>query len=64
MFTTYAQRAARATGCVAKIVNELTTVGLVLCILINLGARFFFKRRADKHEKKYHADIPSKPEAA
>ncbi len=51
-----------ATGCIAMLVFHLSTVGLVLCIFINLGARFFFKRRADKHEKKYHADSSEKAE--
>jgi len=44
-----------ATGCVARIVFHLSTIGLLLCILLNLGARAFFRRRADAHEKRYHA---------
>jgi phosphate/sulfate permease len=43
-----------ATGCVASLVFHLSTVGLILCIALNLGVRFYFKRRADVHERKYH----------
>ncbi len=43
-----------ATGCVATLVYRLSTVGLVVCIVLNLAVRFVFKRRADAHEKKYH----------
>lgn len=50
-----------ATGCVALLVYHLSTTGLFACIALNLGARFFFKRRADAHEQKYHgpADPPT-----
>ena len=43
-----------ATGCVATIVFRLSTGGLVVAIALNLGVRFFLKRRADVHEGKHH----------
>ena len=43
-----------ATGCVALLVFNLSVVGLVLCIVLNLVVRWFFRRRADAHEQKYH----------
>ena len=43
-----------ATGCVARVVCHLETVGLVVCLLLNLGVRFFFRRRADAHEQQYN----------
>ncbi len=46
-----------ATGCVALIVYHLSTLGLVICIGLNLTARTFFRRRADAHEKKYHQEV-------
>ncbi|NQT37147.1 MAG: inorganic phosphate transporter [Planctomycetes bacterium] len=46
-----------ATGCVAQLIYRLSTLGLILCILLNLGVRMFFKRRADAHEKKYHKSV-------
>lgn len=45
-----------ATGLVANIVYHLTTVGLVICIVLNFGVRFYMKGRADKHEKRHHGD--------
>ena len=46
-----------ATGCIATIAYRLEIYGLVLCIMLNLGARLFFRHRANLHEKKYHGDI-------
>ena len=46
-----------ATGMVATIVYRLTTVGMVLCLCMSIGVRYYFKRRADRHEKKHHIDI-------
>ncbi len=46
-----------ATGCVAKLVYGLGVGGLVLCIGLNLGARFFFRHRANVHEQKYHTSL-------
>jgi hypothetical protein len=46
-----------APGCVAQIVYQLSTVGLLIAIALNLCVRFYFKRRADSHEKKYHIDV-------
>ena len=43
-----------ATGCVARIVYHLSTVGLFVCIALNLGARVYLKRRADRHEQLHH----------
>ena len=45
-----------ATGCVATIVYQLATWGLLVCILLNLGARMFFRHRANLHEQKYHTN--------
>ncbi len=45
-----------ATGCVATIVYRLEIWGLAICICLNLGARMFFRARANAHEKKYHPD--------
>jgi hypothetical protein len=45
-----------ATGCVAVLVYKLTTAGLVICLVLNLGVRFFFRRRADAHEKRFHKE--------
>ena len=45
-----------ATGCVARIVFHLSTVGLIICILLNLFIRLLLKRRADKHEQQHHLD--------
>ncbi len=42
------------TGLVAQLVYQLTTVGLALCIFLNIAARFGLKKRADAHEQKYH----------
>ena len=49
-----------ATGLIATLVYRLSLtrfsiMGLVLCIFLNLGVRFFFKRFADAHEKKHHS---------
>jgi hypothetical protein len=43
-----------ATGCVATIVYNFSTPGLVICIVLNVCVRWLFKRRADLHEQKYH----------
>ncbi len=43
-----------ATGITARIVYHLSTIGLVVCILLNFGIRFLLKRRADRHEDDYH----------
>lgn len=45
------------TGCIATLAYRLEIYGLLLCIMLNLGARFFFRQRANAHEKKYHANI-------
>lgn len=45
-----------AAGCVALIVYHLSVAGLAVCIALNLGTRRFFRKRADAHERKYHAD--------
>ena len=50
-----------ATGCVAQLVYHLSSVGLVICIALNLAARLLFKRRADAHEKKYHLSAGKEP---
>lgn len=44
-----------ATGCVATLVYQLSAIGLFVCIGLNLYVRLLFKRRADAHERKYHA---------
>ena len=44
-----------ATGFVANVIFHLSTIGLIVCILLNLGIRMIFKRRSDLHEKKHHA---------
>ncbi len=36
------------------LVFHLEVGGLVLCIALNVAARFVFRWRADAHEKKYH----------
>ena len=46
-----------ATGLVALIVYHLSIAGLVLCLCLNLVTRWYFRKRADAHEKKYHQDI-------
>jgi phosphate/sulfate permease len=43
-----------ATGCVAVTVYNLGMGGLALCLVLNFGVRYVFRRRADAHEKKYH----------
>jgi len=52
-----------ATGCVATLVYRLSTVGLVVCIVLNLVVRFVFKRRADAHERKYHTSASQNQES-
>jgi phosphate/sulfate permease len=49
-----------ATGFVANVVYHLSITGLVLCIILNLGARYIFKRRSDAHEMKYHPPTPGR----
>jgi hypothetical protein len=44
-----------ATGLVARLVYHLSIVGLVAAIGLNFAVRLVFKRRADAHEKRYHA---------
>ncbi|MEZ6073459.1 MAG: inorganic phosphate transporter [Pirellulales bacterium] len=44
-----------ATGCVALIVYNLKSVGLVTCIVLNLIIRQVFRRRADLHEQMSHS---------
>jgi len=48
-----------ATGCVAQIVYHLSTVGLVVCLVLNLGLRRFFRHRADTHELQYRSATSS-----
>jgi phosphate/sulfate permease len=43
-----------ATGCVARIAYHLSVVGLMICLGLNFTVRFYFKRRADAHEKRHH----------
>jgi len=48
-----------ATGYVALVVYGYSTTrfwytGVILCLLLNFGVRFFFRRRADAHEQRYH----------
>jgi len=50
-----------ATGCVATLVYRLEIWGLLLCIALNLGARLFFRHRANLHEKKYHTHLSKSP---
>jgi len=61
-----------ATGGLVRLVYDLSLVGLLLCILLSLAVRWFFKRRADAHERKYHLAVaqriaedadPATPEA-
>lgn len=52
-----------AAGVVAFLVYRLTWLGFVVCTLANLGTRYYFKRRADRHEATYHPKRP-KPEIA
>lgn len=57
-----------ATGLVARLVYHLSVVGLVAAIALNFGVRYFFKRRSDAHEKRYHlsedqADEMAEPQA-
>jgi len=51
-----------AAGSVATIVYNFSTWGLVICIGLNLAVRMFFKRRADRHEQKFHLDLAKKKE--
>ncbi len=44
--------AAAATALVARAILHLEAVGIVACILINLGVRRYLKRRADAQEKR------------
>ena len=46
-----------ATGLAARLVYHFSLGGLAACIVLNLGIRYFFKRRADAHEQKYHLAI-------
>lgn len=50
-----------ATGCVANLVYHLSVAGLIVCIALNFGVRYFFRRRADAHEKKYHFSEHGEP---
>ncbi len=43
-----------ATGTIATIVYRLSTVGIVIAIGINFYARFYLKKRSDRHEDTYH----------
>lgn len=45
-----------ATGCVASIVYHLSIGGLAICIALNFAVRYFFRRRADRHEQQQHLD--------
>jgi phosphate/sulfate permease len=46
-----------ATGCVATLVYRLEIWGLLICVLLNLAVRFYFRRRANLHEKLHHTDV-------
>ncbi|MDP6357156.1 MAG: inorganic phosphate transporter [Planctomycetota bacterium] len=43
-----------ATGTIATIVYRLSTVGIIIAIGINFFARFYLRKRSDKHEDTYH----------
>ncbi|MGD8896361.1 MAG: inorganic phosphate transporter [Acidobacteriota bacterium] len=43
-----------AAGVVAFAIFRLSLLGLALTLGANLGVRFYFKRRADSHEERYH----------
>ena len=47
------------TGLVALIIYNLGTPGLFVALMLSLAARFFIKRRADVHEKRYHTNVDS-----
>lgn len=50
-----------ATGMVARLIYHLSVVGIIICIALNFGVRFLFRRFADAHEQKYHGASRSKP---
>ncbi len=50
-----------ATGCIAWLVYHLSTVGLLLCLALNLTTRYYFRQRADAHERRYHQDTQKTP---
>ncbi len=52
-----------ATGCIAILVFRLSMAGIVISLGLNLAMRFLFKRRADAHEKRYHASEPGTRQA-
>ncbi|MFW6169179.1 MAG: inorganic phosphate transporter [Planctomycetota bacterium] len=43
-----------ATGGLATVIYHLSVFGLAACLVLNLAMRYFFRRRADAHEEKYH----------
>lgn len=43
-----------ATGCLATVLYHLSVIGLAICLVLNILIRFFFRRRAEAHEEKYH----------
>ena len=49
-----------ATGCVAQLVYQLSVAGLLVCILLNLAIRYYFRNRADKHEKLHHSSAAAR----
>ena len=51
-----------AAGTVARIVYHLSAVGIIICILLNLGVRYLFKRRSDRHEQMHHVEPATKEE--
>ncbi len=47
-----------AAGVVAFVVFKLTWLGFVIAVAANLGTRFYFKNRADRHEAMHHPKQP------
>lgn len=56
--------AAVITGCATLVVYHLGTVGLLICIGVNLTGRRYFRDRADAHERRYHPTEPKTGAAA
>lgn len=53
-----------ATGVVARLIYHLSTLGLVICIGLNVGTRILFRRKADAHERQYRTTDSSDDTAA
>jgi len=52
-----------ATGILATLVYRFAVAGLAMCFAINLTARWYFRRRADAHESKYHPQASKRKSA-